>query len=173
MLCSESSPAAPPLPLPPLPLPPPLADLPMVLLLFLLLSEAAVFVPVALALMLLLSVATSLALPARASALGELWERAWRDRSWATSSDASLAAFTARVLGMARREAANSPMASCSREPFEIDVSVYSCRSERLTQYLKITYNRRSPLFNIDVQRRFDSSATGHDLSAFQRPLDG
>lgn len=45
------------------------------------------------------------------------WERAWRERSWATSSELSFAALTARVVGMMRREAAKAPMASCSREP--------------------------------------------------------
>lgn len=46
------------------------------------------------------------------------WDEAWKERSWATSSEASLAALTARVRGMTRRDWANSPMASCSREPW-------------------------------------------------------
>lgn len=45
------------------------------------------------------------------------WEDACTERSWATRSEASLAAFTARVRGIMRRVWANSPMASCSREP--------------------------------------------------------
>lgn len=42
---------------------------------------------------------------------------AWRERSWAMSSDESLAALTARVVGIVRRAAAKAPIASCSREP--------------------------------------------------------
>ena len=48
------------------------------------------------------------------------WERAWRERSWATSSVLSFAAFTASVVGTMRREAANAPMASCSLEPVKV-----------------------------------------------------
>lgn len=44
-------------------------------------------------------------------------DEACQERSWATSSDESLAALTARVRGMMSRDWANSPMASCSREP--------------------------------------------------------
>jgi len=44
-------------------------------------------------------------------------ESAWRERSCATSSEESLAAFTARVVGIVRRDAAKAPMASCSLEP--------------------------------------------------------
>lgn len=46
------------------------------------------------------------------------WEEAWTERSWATRSEESLAAFTARVRGIMRRVWANSPIASCSREPW-------------------------------------------------------
>ena len=46
-----------------------------------------------------------------------LWLRAWRERNWATSSVLSFAAFTARVVGIVRREAAKAPIASCSLEP--------------------------------------------------------
>ena len=45
------------------------------------------------------------------------WEEAWTERSWATRSEESFAAFTARVRGIMRRVWANSPMASCSRDP--------------------------------------------------------
>jgi hypothetical protein len=44
-------------------------------------------------------------------------ERACRERSWATSSEASSAALMARVLGTMRRDWAKAAMASCSREP--------------------------------------------------------
>ena len=44
-------------------------------------------------------------------------ERAWRERSWATSSLLSFAAFTARVVGMMRREEAKAPMASVLASP--------------------------------------------------------
>lgn len=45
------------------------------------------------------------------------WEEAWQERSWATSSELSFAALTARVRGMMRRDWANSPIANCSLEP--------------------------------------------------------
>ena len=48
------------------------------------------------------------------------WEEAWYERSWATRSEESLAALTARVRGIMRRVWANSPMASCSREPCDV-----------------------------------------------------
>ena len=47
-------------------------------------------------------------------------ERAWRERSWATRSEESLAAFTARVVGIVRRAEAKAAMASCSLEPWEV-----------------------------------------------------
>jgi hypothetical protein len=54
---------------------------------------------------------------------GEGWEvrcdRAWRERSCATRSEESLAAFTARVVGIVRRAEAKAAMASCSLEPWE------------------------------------------------------
>ena len=46
------------------------------------------------------------------------WEEAWTERSWATRSEESLAAFPPRVRGIMRRVWANSPIASCSREPW-------------------------------------------------------
>jgi hypothetical protein len=45
-------------------------------------------------------------------------ERAWRERSWATRSEESLAALTARVVGIVRRAEAKAAMASCSLEPW-------------------------------------------------------
>lgn len=50
-------------------------------------------------------------------------EEACHERSWATNSDESLAALTAKVRGIMRRDCANSPMASCSREPYQRGVS--------------------------------------------------
>lgn len=48
---------------------------------------------------------------------GLTWASLWKARSLATRSVESWAAFTASVLGMTRRERANSAIASCSREP--------------------------------------------------------
>ena len=50
------------------------------------------------------------------------WLRACRLRSWAVSSEASLAALMAKVRGMERRDEANAPIASCSREPWRDEV---------------------------------------------------
>lgn len=63
------------------------------------------------------------------------WERAWRERSWATSSLLSFAAFTERVVGIMRREAAKAPMASCSREPCEMFVSMVNVEDENGSTY--------------------------------------
>ena len=53
------------------------------------------------------------------------WLSACRERSCATSSDESLAALTASVFGMDRRDCAKAPMASCSREPlFDLAPSI-------------------------------------------------
>lgn len=46
------------------------------------------------------------------------WEEAWQERSWATSSELSFAALTAKVRGMMSRDWANSPIANCSLEPW-------------------------------------------------------
>lgn len=48
---------------------------------------------------------------------GRRCEEAWMERRRAMRSEASLAALRARVRGMMRSDWANSPMASCSREP--------------------------------------------------------
>jgi len=48
---------------------------------------------------------------------GRRCEEAWMERRRAIRSEASLAALRARVRGIIRRDWANSPMASCSREP--------------------------------------------------------
>ena len=50
-----------------------------------------------------------------------VWAALWYARSLATRSVESLAALTESVLGMTRRAAANSAMASCSREPWRTE----------------------------------------------------
>ena len=47
------------------------------------------------------------------------WESACAERSFAMSSEESLAALLERVDGMIRSEAAKAPIASCSREPLK------------------------------------------------------
>jgi hypothetical protein len=52
-------------------------------------------------------------------------DSAWRERSCATRSEESLAALTARVVGIVRRAEAKAAMASCSLEPCEVFVRIY------------------------------------------------
>ena len=59
-------------------------------------------------------------------------DRAWRERSWATSSELSFAALMARVVGMVRRAAAKAPMASCSREPWGSYISLVQSEKREL-----------------------------------------
>ena len=94
------------------------------------------------------------------------WERAWRERRFATSSVASLAAFMARVLGMARSEVAKAAIASCSREPC-LKVSCSLAMGLRSP-----TYHGGSPFFKIDVQSSLDCASTWHDTSTLKRALD-
>ena len=50
---------------------------------------------------------------------GLTWASLWKALNFATRSVESWAALTARVLGITRRDLANSAIASCSREPWE------------------------------------------------------
>ena len=59
---------------------------------------------------------------------GTDWDRLWRALSLATRSVESRAAFTASVLGMTRRDFANSAIAICSRE--DIVVAKFSINKD-------------------------------------------
>ena len=101
--------------------------------------------------------------PGRGVGSAERWERACRERSWATSSVLSFAAFTARVVGTVRREAAKAPMASCSREPCE-NVSICDVW---FGTFPEDTYNTGRPFFEVDVQRRLHSAASWYYPAGF------
>lgn len=65
------------------------------------------------------------------SPFGQVWDRLWNARSLATRSVESLAALVASVLGITSIDAANSAIASCSREPC-IPPKIRSLRKIRL-----------------------------------------
>jgi hypothetical protein len=96
-------------------------------------------------------------------------DRAWRERSWATRSEESLAAFTARVVGIVRRAEAKAAMASCSLEPWEC------CQFDSVVRMVlrQGTYDAGSPLLEVDVKSGLDGTATGDYSAGFKRALDG
>lgn len=96
-------------------------------------------------------------------------DRAWRERSWATRSDESLAALTARVVGIVRRAEAKAAMASCSLEPWMCVLAWVIGNFNHLVG----TYNAGCPLLEVDVKSSLDGTTAGDYPARLKRALDG
>lgn len=92
----------------------------------------------------------------------------------------SCAAFTASVLGITRRERANSAIASCSREPFknkknpsmirEFDQFDQTHGSQQLRKHS--SHHAGGIILQVDRQSRLHSAPTWNDTLGLQHPLD-